>query len=195
MDFVTIEKWRQDVLAPGDEKFGRPDFYEYYREKFRICLLYEPKSIAEIGVRWGYSAFAFLCASPAASYIGYDLIGGGHGGVKVDTFGRVEKLLSDHFPDSGIILVHADTRTLDSLGGPYDFIHVDGNHSALAAIHDMEIAIKSLVPGGVMLIDDYEYIAGVKVAADRFILNNRQLIEQFYTVPSLRGEMIIRRKP
>ena len=194
MDFPSIEMWRSIVLAPGEDKFGRRDFYEYYREKFRICKLFGPASIAEIGVRWGYSAFAFLCAEPSASYTGWDLIGGGHGGVAADTFGRVAELLKSNFPDAGIELIHADTRQLESLGGPYDFIHVDGNHSSVAAIGDMELAFKSLSPGGVMLVDDYEYIAGVKIAADRFILNNREKIEQFYTVESLRGEMVIRRK-
>jgi len=194
MEFISIEKWRSEVLAPGEEKFGRQDFWEYYREKFRICRLYGPASICEIGVRYGYSAYAFLLANPEASYTGYDLIGGGHGGVKVDTFGRVAELLGGKFPDSKIELIHADTRMLDSLGGPFDFIHVDGNHSIMAVIHDLKTAFESLKPSGVILVDDYEYISGVRVATDRFILDYRPRIEQFYTVKSLRGEMVIRRK-
>lgn len=194
MDFIAIEKWRSEVLVPGDEKFGRRDFWEYYKEKFRICKLYDPAAVAEIGVRYGYSAFAFLFAVTEASYTGYDLIGGGHGGVKGDTFVKVEKLLETNFPKAEIKLIHADTRTLDNLGGPYDFIHIDGNHSIIAVLHDLEIALESLSPGGIILVDDYEYISGVRVATDRFILRNRQRIEQFYTIKSLRGEMIIRKK-
>jgi len=194
MDFPAIEMWRSIVLAPGEEKFGRRDFYEYYREKFRICRLCGPASIAEIGVRWGYSAFAFLCAAPGASYTGFDLIGGGHGGVADDTFPRVAELLEQNFPGSKIDLIHADTRTLESLGGSFDFIHVDGNHSIMAVAHDLKIAFESLSPGGVLLVDDYDYIGGVKVATNGFVLGKRDKIEQFYTVESLRGEMVIRRK-
>ena len=194
MEFPSIEQWRSIVLAPGEEKFGRLDFYEYYREKFRICRLCGPASIAEIGVRWGYSAFAFLFAAPGASYTGWDFIGGGHGGVKDDTFPRVRKILEQNFPGAKIDLIHADTRTLESLGGPYDFVHVDGNHSIMGVAHDLKIAFQSLAPGGVILVDDYEYIGGVKVATNGFILSYRDKIEQFYTVESLRGEMIIRRK-
>jgi len=194
VDFPTIVEWREKVLAPGDDKFGRQDFWEYYAEKFRICRLYGPARIAEIGVRYGYSAFAFLCASPAASYTGYDLIDGGHGGVRKDTFPRVRRLLADSFPDAKIELLHSDTRALDSLGGPYDFFHVDGDHSIHAVVHDIEIAFESLTPAGVILIDDYEYINGVKVATDRFISANRPRIEQFGSIESLRGEMLIRKR-
>lgn len=193
MEFPTIENWRK-ILAPGDEKFGNKEFYDYYKIKYEIAARFNPQSICEIGIRYGYSAYAFLAACPAASFTGYDLVGGGHGGVKVDTFEHVCKILSDIVPSWRIKLVHADTRKLESLGGPYDFIHVDGNHTEQGAYHDMEIAFKSLSPGGVILIDDVTYIAGVYRAAVRFAENYKKKIELTETVMSLRGEFIIKKK-
>src|SRR5215469_18824935 len=50
-----------------------PDWVPYYRMKWAIARVLQPRSILEIGVRFGYSALAFLNASPSARYLGIDL--------------------------------------------------------------------------------------------------------------------------
>src|ERR1700736_2008544 len=50
-----------------------PDWVSYYRLKWAIARVLQPESILEIGVRYGYSALAFLSASPSARYVCVDL--------------------------------------------------------------------------------------------------------------------------
>ncbi|GAH62544.1 unnamed protein product, partial [marine sediment metagenome] len=155
-DFPTIEWWRKNIVYPNDSKrFLKEHLYEYYLGKYMICRMFGPGAIAEIGVRWGYSAFSFLRAAPQAAYTGFDMISGGYGGATISTFGHVGQLLRDNFPQAKVTLRHADTRQLQSLGGPYDFIHIDGNHSEGACHHDIEMATEACRVGGMVLIDDY----------------------------------------
>jgi len=191
--FPDIATWRRTVVKPGDlPQYLRQDFYDYYKSKFEIALSVKPSSIGEIGVRWGYSAFSFLCAAPAAHYIAFDIIAGTHGGARgLDTFDYVRTMLSGHFPRAIIDLRHQDTRKLRDIAGPYDFVHVDGDHSEDAARHDIWMALQACRPGGVVLVDDYNYIAGVTRAADYIIKGAGELIGHIETRPSLRGELIL----
>lgn len=45
---------------------------DYYRMKWAIAKAVSANSILEIGVRYGYSAHAFLSALPDACYLGVD---------------------------------------------------------------------------------------------------------------------------
>jgi len=187
--------WGAHVVDPADDpKFGNPTFYEYYREKYELALAAAPTAIAEIGVRYGYSAWSFLCAAPAASYTGFDRQLGTHGGVKgVDTFAAVAALLARDFPAAAVHLVRADTQTLaDSLpGGPFDLIHVDGDHSEPGCTHDLERALAACRSGGSILIDDYDYIAGVRRAVDRFTRDYADRIAGQRYVATLRGDIVL----
>jgi len=194
--FPDIDTWRRTVVKPGDDvQYLRPEFYEYYRTKYEICREAEPESICEIGVRFGYSAYSFLSAVPGAFYCGFDIIAGTHGGAKgVDTFGYVYKLLTENFPDAVVFLKHCDTRKIDSLGGPYDFIHVDGDHSGAGCGHDLKLALLACSAGGTILVDDYNYIKGVTMACDEFAERNADELAGIESRHSLRGELILKKK-
>ncbi len=188
--FPTIENWRR-VIAPSDEQFAAEKFYLYYRGKYEIALETGPARIAEIGVRYGYSAFAFLSANPQAHYTGYDLHAGTHGGARANTFVYVDDMLTKHFPEARIELIFQDTREMNSLGGTYDFIHIDGDHSEPGCYHDLALAIAACRPGGRILIDDYTYKKGVNAAVDRFTAEHADRIAGQELRPSIRGEYII----
>lgn len=191
-DFPTIEWWQDNVVYPSEKnQYFKRHFYEYYLQKYMIARIFQPETIAEIGVRYGYSAFSFLQASPEASYVGYDILQGSHGGVKGDTFEYARPMLNKYFPHAIIMLLHADTRERDSLDGKFDFIHIDGDHSEKGCHHDIEMALEACNAGGAVLIDDYDYIAGVKRAVDNFIKNNDNKIEIHFRMPSLRGEFVL----
>lgn len=192
-EFPVFEQWLQIVPRPEDSaQYRRRDFYDYYKGKFDIALSARPQAICEIGVRWGYSAFSFLSASPAAAYTGLDILEGTHGGIKgTDTFAYVRDFLEGHFPRARIVLRHEDTRKLHDLGGPYDFVHVDGDHNEEAAGHDIWMALQACRPGGMVLVDDYTYIAGVKRAADYILAGAPEYIERHEVRNSLRGELIL----
>jgi len=185
--------WSAHVVDPADDpKFGNPTFWAYYRTKYELGVFAAPTAIAEIGVRYGYSAWSFLCAAPAASYTGFDRQLGTHGGVKgVDTFAAVAALLARDFPAAAVHLVRADTQTLESLGGPYDLIHVDGDHSEAGCYADLERALAACRAGGVILIDDYDYIAGVRRAVDRFACDYADRIAGQRYVATLRGDIVL----
>ena len=71
--------------------------------------------------------------------------GGGLEGVSVHT-GDSLKLSPD--------------QLLKMTGGmPYRFVHIDGSHTAYACASDLALFAKLLVPGGVIMVDDY-YVDG-----------------------------------
>ena len=63
------------------------EWVPYYRTKWAIARVLQPQTILEIGVRFGYSALAFLDAVPSARYLGIDndsdTFGGHRGAVEV----------------------------------------------------------------------------------------------------------------
>lgn len=197
--FPTLDYWQRKIVAPGDDQFKQERFYDYYRTKYEIAREIEPKRICEIGVRFGYSAFALLAGAPGAeSFIGIDMIGGGHGGVRENTFPRVREMLGREFPNVALWLTHKDTRTIAELPGSacpctFDLVHVDGDHSEAGCLHDLMLAILAVSPGGTILVDDYTYIAGVTRAVDKFVVDCAAHIELHYCKKSLRGEYIIKK--
>lgn len=56
--------------------------------------------------------------------------------------------------DSDLIALAASRRRSQQRVGPFRLFHVDGGHYAEAALHDLNSAACSLVPGGVVLVDD-----------------------------------------
>ena len=73
----------RSIMCPKDPTATseRVKQYEaYYEVKYNIAKEVNPKVIAEIGVRAGYSAWAFLSACPDAKYHGFDAENGTHGG-------------------------------------------------------------------------------------------------------------------
>ena len=62
-----LERWYvADPFRPTEEAL------RYYEMKHAIVKRLRPESICEIGVRAGYSLYAFLSAAPAAEYLGID---------------------------------------------------------------------------------------------------------------------------
>ncbi len=73
-------------------------------------------------------------------------------------------------------------NTLDAARGQYDLIHVDADHSFAGALHDMAFSW-GLGPR-VMLVDDYDFLDGVREAVHAFA-SHHQL--PFRTWKSYRG--------
>lgn len=164
------------------------EYRTYYRTKYDICKEFAPKRILEIGVRAGYSAFAFLSACRDASYVGIDAENGTHGGRGGPWMWWAKQLLKDF--DAKFI--KANSQDLSELpDAPYDFIHVDGDHTTAGAIHDMVISFAALSPGGIMLVDDYDYLKEVRKAVDKFRADNPNIHTEYRK--SLRGEILFRK--
>lgn len=194
LGFPPIEWWRRHVLWEHDQaRFFKGCYYDYYLTKYLLATAFRPQRICEIGVRVGYSAYSFLRASPAASYVGFDNGGSSNGGIRdADGLSIAERMLAGHFPDASIKIHLLDTRSIEEIpGGPFDFAHIDGDHHEGPAYHDMELMFSALDPGGIVLVDDYTKIDGVRRAADRFVKHHAAQIERTFLVGSLTGEFVI----
>jgi len=161
------------------------EWVPYYRDKYAICRMIAPRSILEIGVRFGYSAMAFLSACPRASYVGLDndsgTFGGEHGALD-----WARKQLAPY--DARVELV--DTQRLDALpGGPYDLVHVDGQQDGEGTLHDLRLA---LAKAKFILVDGIFWTRHNLDATTHFLQKYRSLIEYAVVVPGYAGDLIVR---
>ena len=168
------------------------EYKDYYKIKYDICKKQNPKKIAEIGIRCGYSAWAFLQACPQATYFGYDANNGTHGG-KGGEDGSFYRWAAEILKDYSVIFHEVDTQLVSDLYlRDIDFFHVDGDHSVKGVRHDLDLAFRAINDNGLILIDDYTYIQTVEDGVDGWILNNSKYIDVSF-IPSLRGETLIRK--
>jgi predicted O-methyltransferase YrrM len=183
------------------------EYKEYYPIKYHILKEHLEKTgekdpvIGEIGVRAGYSAWTFMNACPNATYIGFDACSGTHGGQggQDGSFMRWAHHILVPFHQSGanIYLIELDTQTVDvldvngqTLEDILDFIHLDGDHSEDGIYHDLDLGFKAVKTGGLILVDDIDYISEVKRGVDKWLKKMGDKVESEYR-KSLRGEMII----
>ena len=164
-----------------DNEFWKSDeTYTAFQENYDICKEFNPQSIVEIGVRYGYSAYAYLSACPTAHYYGFDLTTGNRrsGGVRsTDTLPYVKETLKKHFPKSQVKLFYKNSQLctlLKEFDEPIDFFHVDGNHSVNGCFHDLVVALYTVKEGGIILVDDitnHLVKQGTKLFCDIFQYN------------------------
>jgi hypothetical protein len=188
-------KFDETIICPEDPT-ATPQriaqYKEYYKVKYNICKKQSPKTIAEIGVRAGYSAWTFLQACPEAKYIGLDANNGTHGG-QGGTDGKFSRWTSRILNDYDFELIDIDTQTVNKLNlSGIDLFHVDGDHSFNGVIHDLDLALSCISDTGIILVDDITYIDTVKIGVDTWLHNNKEVVKGEF-VESLRGEMLIRK--
>ena len=193
-DFPLYTKWLNNIVHPSErnrrEMFLR---WEYFYTKYSICNLIKPKRICEIGVRFGYSAYAF-CLSKPHLYHGYDkpdLEGGAF--VFGDPHEYCRSIISDLVEEVKITNINTKDLKPDMMD-KYDFIHVDAGHTYEDAIRDLNIAINAALPGAYILIDDYRTNVEVARATEEFIKKNQDKIESKMYLMSLKGERLIKLK-
>lgn len=176
--------------VPGDPYQPELLTPEYYRVKYAVAQFVEPKSICEIGVRAGYSAAAFLLGAPEATvFVGIDPDEGHHGGV-VGFYQHARTTLS-HYPHVKATFYNDNSQYLTRLpDGPFDFVHVDGDHTYQGCRHDLEMVLDSGAKW--ILIDDIDFLVDVKNAT-LDVINERGIKEAMY-VPDqgYRGNILIK---
>lgn len=151
-----------DLLAPvlhpsdaGSDWINRGTYPTYWA----VGKLLEPASIAEIGVRYGYSMHSMMKGSGKVRYaIGFD--------NEYDFKGSNQYVAGKVKPLNVQLL---DTQAVKELpmSRPVDLFHVDATHTADGTYHDCKLAWKYVKPGGMLLIDDVS-AESVKTGADRF---------------------------
>jgi cephalosporin hydroxylase len=196
MLFPSYEEWVETVLNPMDRKNGRgpyrfetPEWHQNYYSKFRIAQAFKPKTIIEVGVRYGYSAHAFLCACPEARYIGIDADLPSLNSMGEPTCDWAFAMLRRTIPGNPRLeLIKVDTQKVGvtTLIPVAEFVHIDANHSYQGATADMEAVWPRCTQA--MLVDDYVGTASVHDAVDAFVTrHNAGLL----TMQSKNGEALI----
>jgi hypothetical protein len=173
---ALVERW-----LPEDPDRPNADYETYYRWKYRIAKAIQPvaKSLFEIGVRAGYSAFAFQAAIPGLEYLGWDNDAGQYGGVK----GFSNRFIAEGCVD------RVDSQTRDFLPRSFDVAHIDGDHSYAGALHDIQLCAPFC---RYVLVDDYDFITPVKAATDHFIVSHQGRVRyQHYADGGFRGTMLL----
>ena len=170
---------------PGDPlHYLFEEWVPYYRLKWAIARALQPRRILEIGVRFGYSAAAFLDACPDAVYLGIDndsdTFGGQQGAIQwarqITRGARAEYMI-------------ADSQQLETFpGGCYDLVHIDGQQDGAGSIADLRKALKQ---AGRILVDGYFWSRDNFLHISEFLFRYRDLIESCAIIPGYAGELLI----
>jgi SAM-dependent methyltransferase len=161
------------------------DWVDYYGLKWAIAHVLKPASILEIGVRFGYSAAAFLHGHPSAHYVGIDLDTDSYGGVK----GAINwaKKITHEFATEYLV---ADTQAMKRFpGNIYDLIHVDGQQDGDSSFHDLELATKQ---GRYVLVDGYLWTRQNFMAVSDFLFRYADILDWYGVIPGYAGELLIK---
>ncbi len=188
--FPSFEKWCDDVLHPEDIhpwNFRTREFYEEYKTKYAIAKLIKPRSVTEVGVRFGYSAHSFLMAMPRNSiYVGLDIDEPSWGPYKGVPRMWAELRLRGAY-DANIRTFCCNTQEELPYQSHADMIHIDADHTFLGALHDMTVFWSYCLKA--MVVDDYTQIREVAEAVKAFMATNKDAM--LLETSSLRGSAII----
>jgi SAM-dependent methyltransferase len=163
------------------------EWHSYYRMKWAIASVLQPNSILEIGVRYGYSALAFLNASPSARYLGIDLDVPTFGGC-VGAIDWARRACSEYQAE----FILADSTKMERFpGGRYDLIHVDGQQDGDGTMRDLVLAAGQ---AEYILVDGYFWSRQNFLWGSEFLYRYRDLIEFYQVIPGYAGELLIKMK-
>jgi hypothetical protein len=181
--------WWDSLVAlwhPHDPFRPSAEFRRYYQVKHDVARLLKPRTICEIGVRAGYSAFAFLAAAPDAKYLGIDADIPVHGG-QPGFFDYARRSVIT----GNVRFQRCNSQRLAALPGRFDLVHVDGDHSYTGALHDIDLACRA---GKHVLVDDYDFLDDVRRACDDFLATRPELTSEYFD-DGLRGNLLIHVEP
>jgi predicted O-methyltransferase YrrM len=149
-----------DVGMPWMNK----DTYIWY---YILGQVFRPKTILEIGTRFGYSLRSMILGSEQTSEIWfYD--------SELDYEGSIQYVVdyfSGNFPNVLVNWTKINTRELKKLdvNQKVDLCHIDAEHSAKGCYEDCWLCYEILdKQSGVMLIDDVGDNQEVRIGADKF---------------------------
>ena len=163
------------------------DWVNYYKVKWAITNVLKPASILEIGIRFGYSAAAFLSGHPTARYVGIDFVTDTYGSEGAINWAR--NITRPFFTE----FIIADTQVMNCLpGGIYDFIHIGRQQDGDGCLHNLDLAIKQAY---YVLVDGYLWTQHNFMAVSSFLLQHADIIDFYGVIPGYAGELLIKVSP
>ena len=150
-----------------------------------LCAIVQsikPRKLLEIGTFDGGTALALAAnAGPESQVVTVDLPldftpekmtslpNIEKGSINLTERSQVGRQFKDHALSQRIKQVYGDSATMDweALGGPFDFVFIDGCHSEAYVISDTRNALAHTRKPGVIVWHDYGMIETVSVALDR----------------------------
>ncbi len=160
----------------------------YYEIYYAISKYYQPKSILEIGVRYGYSLYSMMAAADNLEYVvGYDIDEYDSGSIE-EAYKNISRVISENID---LKIEFKDSQKLSELSQNYDLIHIDGDHSYDGKVHDLNLTKGKCK---ILVIDDYNHIGEVKNATNKFVEENSELISKHFLINSMRGTYIVEYK-
>lgn len=178
----------RDLIQESDRGYDFVESDNNYGWWWWLGFHHNPKTILEIGVRFGYSLWAVTQGTrqnPAEmKFHLYD--------AELDADVEPLKVCEKWFHSHGyrnLTINRVNTRTLTQLEVPelVDFASVDGDHSEAGAYADCCLVWEVLRPGGLMVVDD-TLPGSVRDAVERFA---RERNVPWGFLPSLRGIHIL----
>lgn len=177
----------RDYAFPNDElSYLFNEWVEYYRMKYAIAKMIQPKSILEIGVGYGYNAITFLKASKNATYLGINDSGNIDKAEKEVNWAK--KLTKNYNSD----FLLANSRSITALPGDfYDLIHVDAKYDGDETFHNLELALEK---GSWILVDSHFWSNENLFSVTYFLNKYKDFIDFSFTIPACAGELLIKIK-
>lgn len=203
LDIINPAIFGTEIDDPSHTYIKSGICYEYY---YAISKILQPKTIFEIGNRYGYSGISLMKGSPTATFKGWDLEAGTWGGALESSgtarrnfeksgFQVVEWTIIDPLDNIQVFLYHQNSQAAVAENVPIsDLIHIDGDHSYQGTYHDLEICKTRCKH---LIIDDYSFNTPPDIvgpAVDDFIKNNEDIIEQVLHIPTFRKMVYIKFK-
>lgn len=184
LDLIPTDIFALDLGVPEhDEYIKSGNCYEHY---YDLAKKYKPKSILEIGTRYGYSLCSMVAGSvDTVEYVeGWDDNSYNSNATKIAKINLKYILGYKNAYDFKCINSH-DVKTLER---NFDIVHIDGDHGYFGKLQDLNLVKNNCK---VVIVDDYEYILEVHTATNEFLARNREIIKDWYIIDSFRGTFVI----
>lgn len=154
--------WQNSDLELVDDWLTAANYYPMYYTLFQNFTSYRSKTrLLEIGVRTGYLGAVFAKASKSeAFYMGVDPNEYVANGLQLAS--ETLKILRSQIKTFDFALIEGystDTNVQKSLSysGLFDIIHIDGDHTVIGKLIDLELASHLISDEGIVIVDDYNH--------------------------------------
>ena len=194
-DGFPYPSWLEGDENLGDDWLLAPDYYPHYFRLYQaLGEPFQEVRMLEFGVRSGYSALVLARALPRKRlfYVGVDpnlyVEDGLAKAAQSYRQLRMEGVPFDFFLLEGFSGSNAVQHSLQH-SGPYQFIHIDGEHTLFGKVFDLWIARNLMAKNGYVLVDDYEHHGFIADSVN--IALHKGWFSRFSYLPTKRGLAIL----